>query len=484
MKIDLTLIAPEARQAARRLEDAGGKAYLVGGSVVDLLQGRRPKDWDIEVFGLDYGQIACLFEDQPCREVGRSFGILKLTFNGVELDVNVPRRDNKVGLGHAGFISEIDPTMTLVEAARRRDFTINALSISFGTGSVVDPFRGLDDLADGVLRATDPVYFIEDPLRGLRAMQLLARKAKTVEPRTLLLIRQMIDEFDHLPPDRILEEWRKLLLKSATPSTGLRFLLDTGWIEKFPELANLIGCGQSPKWHPEGDVWTHTLLAVDAAADLLPHLETADREPVIFSVLLHDTGKPKTTVTPDQVARGVAIEADLWTARGHDKVGMEIADQFLQRLTGRDGDKEFRKRIVRLVGEHMQPQNLWNGAAKLGAWARLHRRLEGDGATLRQLAYVSQSDACSSGPNWGAKSLKGGTPNWTHEVSDTVLDWAKDFDKTPPVPKVQGRDLISVGLTPGPQFSVILAKCLELQDDLPESNTDQLIEKALNIINQ
>jgi tRNA nucleotidyltransferase (CCA-adding enzyme) len=462
---------------ARRVQEAGGRALLVGGAVIDIIQGREPKDLDLEVYSLGWDQLVSIFVDCSPKTVGAAFGILKIQVDGADLDLNIPRTDNKVGLGHSDFAVVMDPRMSVREAARRRDFTINTLARDPITGELHDPFGGLADLEAGILRATDPELFVQDPLRALRAMQLLARKAKTVEPATVALIRGMVDEFDHLAPERVFEEWRKLLLKAEKPSVGLQFLVDCGWIVKFPELSRLRGVGQSPEWHPEGDVWTHSLLAVDAAAQLRASLPEEDRELIAFSALLHDVGKFETTVTPEKVAAG-ADPALLWTAYGHDQKGMEPADRFMQRLTGAEGGKVLRKKVTRLVGEHMQPFQLSSGAAQRGAWSRLHRRLSADGVGLVQLASVCRCDACATSADWRTRSLASGEPNWEHRTSEEVLNWAEEFQNAPPDPKVLGRHLIERGVKPGPKMGELLKKCLELQDANPAWGIDELIAGA------
>ena len=183
---------------------------------------------------------------------GKTIGVIGLGAIGVK----VANACLNLGMNVIGF----DPMMTVEAAALRRDFSINAMAIDLRTGKVIDPYGGLADLHAGVLRATDSHLFVQDPLRALRAMQLLARKAKTVDAETMRLIRSMADTFPELAAERVHEEWRKLLLKAERPSVGLEFLRESGWIKWFPELEALIGCGQHPEWHPEGDVWIHSCL--------------------------------------------------------------------------------------------------------------------------------------------------------------------------------------------------------------------------------
>ena len=257
----MTIQIPAAIKAiVSRIEDAGGSANLVGGAVIDLLEGRQPKDWDIEVFRISFESLTDMFADKGANLVGAQFGIIKLSAKecgGLDVDINVPRRDNHFGKGHNDLLTEFDPTMTVEEAAKRRDFTINAMAFNLSTGELIDPFGGRADLSAGILRATDPELFIQDPLRALRAMQLLARKCGPdgrVDTHTMGLIRGMSDAFPALAKERVHEEFRKLMMKAERPSVGLSFLRDSGWIVHFPELNNLIGCEQHPEWHPEGDV--------------------------------------------------------------------------------------------------------------------------------------------------------------------------------------------------------------------------------------
>ena len=224
--------------------------------------------------------------------VGKAFGVLKTVIQDIEIDLSVPRRENKVGIGHKGFEVELDMAMTPLEAGRRRDLTINSMYLNMHNGELVDPFNGLDDLQNGILRATDYNTFVEDPLR-----------------------EKMTDEFYELPAERVFSEWEKLLLKADKPSMGLQFLRDCGWLKHFPELNDLIGCPQNPIWHPEGDVWVHTCMVIDQAAKLRDQLPNSDwRLAFMFGALLHDVGKPSTT-TPDL------------RAYGHDAAGVPIAEE-------------------------------------------------------------------------------------------------------------------------------------------------------------
>ena len=204
---------------ARALRDAGGRALVVGGSVRDARLGTPGKDLDVEVHGLSLDTLrAVLRRFGRVDEVGRSFGVLKLRLGGEELDISVPRRDSKVGGGHKGIRAEPDPFLGVVEAARRRDLTLNAMAEDPLTGELVDPFGGASDLAAGVLRAVDAHTFGEDPLRALRVVQFAGRFAFRVDAELATLCRAM--PLDELPAERIAGEIEKLLLRAPRPSAG------------------------------------------------------------------------------------------------------------------------------------------------------------------------------------------------------------------------------------------------------------------------
>src|SRR5262249_19879325 len=230
---------------------------------------------------------------------GQAFSVMKLSgIPGVEgaIDVSLPRRDSKVGPGHRGIAALPDPDLSIEEASRRRDFTINALLYDPLAGAILHPQGGRQDPEPRVLRAVDAATFVEDPLRALRAVQFAARFELTVEGETASLCAGM--PLAELPADRVFGEIEKLLLKARRPSVGLALMKDWGMLgEIAPQLLPLGATPQDPQWHPEGDVWTHTLQVVDEAATLIGDL--ADDRPraltVMLAALFHDIGKPATT---------------------------------------------------------------------------------------------------------------------------------------------------------------------------------------------
>src|SRR5574340_748610 len=266
MRLDLP---PALLDLVAALRAAGGRPYVVGGAVRDALLGLAVKDYDVEVFGLPADRLKSVLASQGrVDEVGQSFRVYKVSgVPGVEgaLDVSLPRRDSKSGPGHKGIVVEGDPDLSLEEAARRRDFTINAMLFDPETGAIADPWQGQRDLAARVLRAVDPGSFGEDPLRALRGVQFAARYDLEVEPATARLCASM--PIGELPAERVFSEIEKLLTKAPQPSRGFALLKSWNMLEVVaPELVPLEATPQDPGWHPEGDVWKHTLQVLDQAA--------------------------------------------------------------------------------------------------------------------------------------------------------------------------------------------------------------------------
>ena len=281
---------PGVIEIAAAIRGAGGRAIVVGGWVRDRLRGTRSKDVDIEVFGLEVERLeAVLAQFGDVLAIGRAFGVFRVA--GLDVDFSLPRRDSKRGPGHRGFDVVPDPSLEFDAAARRRDLTVNSIGLDPLTGEVLDPHGGCEDLARRTLRATDPQHFPEDPLRGLRVVQLAARLEMEPDEALVALCREL--DLSELSGERVFEEFRKLLLRAARPSLGFTVLEATGQLRFFPELDALRGVEQDPEWHPEGDVWVHTLMVVDAAASLRVGNESGDDDlALMLAALCHDLGKP------------------------------------------------------------------------------------------------------------------------------------------------------------------------------------------------
>ena len=440
---------------ARAVDAAGGRALAVGGYVRDGLLGHASKDWDIEVFGLDLDALQAVLERfGRVIAVGRAFGVLRLA--ELDVDFSLPRRDSKVGPGHRGFDVEVDPTLDFETASRRRDLTVNSMGLDPLTEELLDPHGGRADLEAGTLRAVDPATFPEDPLRGLRVAQFSARLVMEPDAELVALCRRL--DLSEVSPERILEEFRKLLLQGMRPSLGLAFLRGSGLLRHFPELEALVGVPQDPAWHPEGDVWTHNLMVVDEAARL--RRGDADDLALMFGALCHDLGKPATTVV-----RGGRVRSP-----SHSKAGIAPTRALLERMRA---PHELVERTCALVEHHLAPALFDKDGAKARAYRRLSRQLGSSGVTMELLARVARADHFGrTTPDALARDFAAG---------DRFLARARDLEVVEEAPRdvVQGRHLIARGLTPGPRFGVLLARCREVQDERGWRDADRILDAVL-----
>jgi tRNA nucleotidyltransferase (CCA-adding enzyme) len=449
--------------------------------VRDWLLNIPNKDFDIEVFGVTYEQLSAGLSHWGRTDlVGRSFGVVKLTTpEGQTFDFSIPRRDSKVAPGHKGFEVSFDPAITPKEAAARRDFTINALMFDPRRKEVLDFFGGQEDLKNRVLRHTSGA-FVEDPLRMLRGMQFAARFDLRAAPETVALCRSIRGSFSELAVERVREEWFKWAAKSTVPSRGLKFLVETEWVEHFPEIRALIGTPQDPDWHPEGDVFTHTCHCLDAlvklpgwhgsagqkasgpagvnsglpvfsAAGLLSSADTELRIVLSLAVLAHDFAKPQTTREEMKEGRLRIVSP------GHEEAGGALAEQFLDRI---HAPNAIRERVVPLVANHLAHlQTLSDRSVR-----RLARRLEP--ATIDELIVLITADQFGRPPR----------PQAISENVRALQARAADLQvqSSAPRPILLGRHLIELGMQPGREFGVILEAAFDAQlegsfFDLPQA---------------
>jgi tRNA nucleotidyltransferase (CCA-adding enzyme) len=445
------------------LRAAGGRPYLVGGAVRDRLLGVASKDVDVEVYGLPAERLPELLAAAGSVDaVGQAFRVYKVSgVDGVggAVDVSIPRRDSKVGRGHRGIRVEGDPGLGIEDATRRRDFTINALLLDPESGEVLDPFGGRRDLADRRLRAVDPASFGEDPLRALRAVQLAARYELTVEPETARLCASM--PLGDLPPERVFGEIEKLLLKARRPSIGLGLLREWRLLRTLaPELLPLPDTPQDPEWHPEGDVWTHTLLAVDQAASSLEGLDEPRALAVMLATLCHDLGKPSTTRLEDGRIR----------SRGHEEAGLAPTASLLDRFKVRSRlGFDVRGQVLALVGNHLKPGQLYDDRERVsdGAVRRLARKCE-PGLLYR----VARADCLGR----------------TGDFAPVAMEWfldkvrALDVAERPLPPLLRGRDVLALGVAPGPEVGRVLRAVYERQLDGAVTTLEEARDEARRVL--
>ncbi|MEE9292334.1 MAG: HD domain-containing protein [Acidobacteriota bacterium] len=462
-------------EMARALRDAGGRAFLVGGWVRDRVATRtadeRPlpetDNFDMEVYGLAPDTLRrALQRFGRVNLVGESFAVYKVTPPGIEkehpvVDVSLPRRDTKVGAGHRGFEVSGDPHLSYEEATRRRDFTINAMMLDPLDGALIDPWDGRRDLDRCLLRAVDPKTFVEDSLRVLRAVQMAARFEFDIEEATARLCRGI--DLSDLPAERIQGEMEKLLLKARRPSKGLEWADRLGVVDRlFPELAALKGCEQEPEWHPEGDVWVHTLLAIDRAAEESAALSKEKRLAVMLAVLCHDFGKPATTAFVDGRIR----------SHEHEEAGIEPTAAFLDRLKIQTlNGYPLRAQVIELVARHLTPSHWFKNRDKVGDGAvrRLAKRLEPE-----LLYHVSRADCL------------GRTGDFSTEAQEWFIERVRGLgvEERPPGPILMGRHLLEMGLRPGPIIGRITKAVYEKQLDGSVADLEQAQREARRLLDE
>ena len=446
---------------SKELHSKHAKAIVVGGSVRDYFLELDIKDYDIEVFGLksmveleevlgEYGSV---------NLVGKSFGVLKFQHEGEEYDFSFPRTESKVGTGHRGFDIEVDGNLDFKTAAKRRDFTVNALGYDIEEKAFIDPFGGLDDIKQKQLRHIDDKTFIEDPLRVYRAVQFCARFGFTLSLETKILCREMVEQgmLAELPKERIYAEWKKLLLKAPKPSLGFELMRELGILELyFPELYALIGVPQSPKWHPEGDVWVHTMMTVDEMARLRTKDEKHNLK-MMFTILCHDLGKAThTTIEENGLIRSI----------GHEHAGIEPTKKLMYRLMD---EHDFIESLLLLVEHHLKPSQFY--AAKSGSKAI--RKLATK-VNIEELVVVAKADFLGRTTEEAlTRDYKAG--EWLLQKAAKLKVKSKPLERL-----LQGRDLIDLGFEPSPQFKVIIDEVYALQLEGSVSSKEEALAYIAN----
>jgi tRNA nucleotidyltransferase (CCA-adding enzyme) len=449
---------------ARAVRAEGGRALLVGGCVRDSLMGGRPKDWDVEVYAVEPARLRSLLEELGRVDaVGEAFTVYKV---GPDLDVSLPRRERKSGRGHRAFVVEGDPSMSVEEAARRRDFTINAILKDPLTGEILDPYDGRADLENKTLRAVSVETFAEDSLRVLRAAQFAARFEFDIEEGTVELCRSI--DLTDLPRERVWGEMEKLLLRARKPSIGFRWLHKLGTFDQlFPELKAFVGVPQQREWHPEGSVDIHSWLVVDRAREQIDDLPYAKQVTVMLAALCHDFGKPATT----------KFEEGKWRSRGHEEAGVQPTESFLDRLNIHTLDGyDVRSQVVALVRDHLKPGEFYKKRDEVGdgAFRRLARRCE-----LELLYRVARADSLGRNADWVPRE------QWfTAEAQEWFIERARELavEERAPAPILMGRHLLEMGLRPGPRIGEITRAVYEMQLDGRVTTLEEAREETRRLI--
>lgn len=446
----------QANAIARLIRDHHGRAFIVGGFVRDRLLGRPAHEVDMEVFGVPEQELRGLLERLGRVEaVGQQFAVYKMG----QVDVALPRRESKIGRGHKAFAVTGDPTMSFADAASRRDFTVNAISWDPLTDEYVDPFNGREDLARRRLRVVDARTFADDSLRVLRAVQFAARFGLTADADTRDICRSIA--LDDLPAERIWSEFEKLLVKAERPSQGFTLAREIDVTTKLlPEMHALIDCPQEPEWHPEGDVWTHTLMVIDEARRRNGDLARAPLVAVMLGAVCHDFGKPLTTATIEGRIRSL----------GHEEAGVAPATVLLDRLNVNALDNfDVRHQVLAITAHHLKPGAFYKVRDTLtdGAFRRLALKVD-----MELLARVAKADCCGRTGDFDCSAM-----DWFLEKSRAL-----GVEHKPPPPLLMGRHLLALGLSPGPRMGEILKQIYELQLDGVVTDLDAAVTRAQEVI--
>ena len=409
---------------------AGGRAFVVGGYVRDLLRGQPSKDLDVEVYGMDLDALRDLLQRHgSVLSVGRVFGVLRL--KDLNADFSLPRRDSKVAPGHRGFEIECAPNLDFKTAARRRDLTVNSMGLDILSGEVSDPYGGRRDLERKVLRAVDPDTFPEDPLRGLRVAQFSARFDMRANATLVGLCRKL--DLREVSPERVFEEFRKLLLKGERPSLGLEFLRKSTLLRFFPELDALTR-------RSDVAAWARTLMTVDRATKL----RRDDDEDLVLMLgaLCH------------------ALRRRAVGAGETEPVGKpEDIESLLARMRA---PKDVVRRVSALVEYCPKPALFVERSAAPRDYRRLSRKLAAAGVTLELLARVAESAyPDGAGKRFLARAQELG------------------IDRSGPTDAVGGRHLVARGFAPGPRIGAMLALCRDVQDETGWRDADRILDEVL-----
>ncbi len=421
----------KALKIAQLVADKGGRAYYVGGLVRDRLMGKPCSDIDIEVHGIEPKDLFELLKGvgDPLS-FGSSFGIYSL--KGTNIDIAMPRKEHATGRGHRDFDVFVDPYLSLKDAATRRDFTMNAVMEDILTGELIDPFGGKEDIEKGIIRHVNDLSFAEDPLRVLRAAQFKARFGFSVADRTKRLCK-LID-LSFLTKERVEGEMKKALLSSSRPSVFFEFLKDIDQLDFwFKELGDCIGVEQDPIYHPEGDVFVHTMEVIDRAAAVRGR--TSDPYAFMLLALTHDFGK---TVTTERINGRIH-------AYGHETEGVPLAESFIKRISNEKAVLDY---VVNMVPLHMKP----NLVAYSKSSIKSTNRMFDSAIAPKDLIYIAMAD----------KPVMSGTDPFTGD-SAFLFERYEIYLDTMRRPYVSGKDLVEAGLTPSADFSDILAYAHKLR---------------------
>ena len=428
-----------ARRVAAAVHQAGGRTYYVGGCVRDQLLGRENKDIDIEVHGISVRKLEEILDSLGERlTVGKSFGIMGLRH--YELDIAMPRSETATGHGHRDFEVFVNPYLGEEKAACRRDFTMNALMQDVLSGEILDFFGGKKDMAQKRIRHVNDHSYTEDPLRVFRAAQFSARFGFSVAEETTALSAAM--DVDALPGERVLGELEKALMKAERPSVFFEELRKMDQLAVwFPETEALIGVPQNAAYHPEGDVWAHTMQVLDEAAQFRDEAT----EPLWFmmAALCHDFGKAVATEERNGVLHAYA----------HETRGLPPVRTFLERLT-REG--KLIRYVLNMTELHMEPNEKALHSTRIKPFMKMFDR----SVCPEDLLLLGKADHMGRrGEGMERETFSADYRETESQLRGMLAVYHERMSR----PCVMGKDLIDAGLEPGPLFGEALSYAHKLR---------------------
>ena len=444
----------------------GSDVYAVGGFVRDLLLDPEKKDADhVDILIAHYPLRKIVDTLQPFGKidlVGKSFGIIKFVIKNRIYDIALPRTDSPTKTtirGHKDFVIMADPEIPIEKDLERRDFRCNSIALRLADNEIIDPFDGEKDIRDKIIRLTNPNAFPEDPLRVIRCARFASILGFSVDPEIYIASKDIA--LDGLSIERINEELFRILLASPEPSIGLEELFKLNALSQiFPELYRLALSIQDSIFHPEKDsfghhtVWHHTKITLDQAKRLAGHFKiSVEKElALLFAALFHDVGKAATARWEYKRGR-MAI-----TNYGHDITSANITETVFNRHKIHSWrGYNLRKTVLALIRTHHRASELWQNRDSVTkkAFNRLAADVYGE---IELVALLDAADRAGrqEDPIEGI-DLEG---QWLLNKFDEL-----NVSKETIQPLILGRDLIDLGVAPGPGMGAILKKLYQLQLD-------------------
>jgi tRNA nucleotidyltransferase (CCA-adding enzyme) len=479
MQDEINLKFPEKELFVRLF---GDKVHVVGGGVRDSLRGTYVPEDELDLLILQHPVEDIEAKLSPHGKVdlvGRSFGVIKFTVADRTYDIALPRRDapkNAELRGHKDFIISADPELPIEKDLERRDFRCNSIAARLSDGRIVDPLGGREDIGRKQLRLTNPQAFPDDPLRIIRAARFASVLEYSIDAEIYRAAKDV--DLSGLSVERINEELFRILLRSPRPSRGLEELFMLGALRQlFPELFRLTLSIQDSRFHPEKDryghhtVWQHTKISVDQANRLadLQSLEKPAKLALLLAALFHDVGKP-TTATWEYKRDRMVI-----TNNGHDIAGEQITRHIFERFKIFSWDGfDLRKLVLPLIRTHHRASELWQNREVVTkkAFNRLAAEVNGE---IALVVYLDAADRAGrdEAPIQGLDE----EARWLLQKFEEL-----NINKESIKPLIMGRDLIGLGVEPGPYMGLILKELYQRQLDGEFEDRDSGIETAKNLL--